>query len=65
MRMLLRLDGNPRAQMARQASAPQADFSKTDRLGNVEEAVISKYGGGEGGSDDEEGSDEDEGSDEE
>lgn len=40
---MLRLDGNPRAQLAKQAAAPQADLSKQDRLGNVEEAVISKY----------------------
>jgi len=40
---VLRLDGNPRAQLAKQSAAPQADLSKQERLGNVEEAVISKY----------------------
>lgn len=48
---VLRLDGNPRAQLARGAPAPQADLSKKDGLGNVEEAVISKYAA----ADDEEG----------
>ncbi|KAI7844902.1 hypothetical protein COHA_001551 [Chlorella ohadii] len=43
VRSVLRLDGNPRAQLAKQSAAPQADLSKQERLGNVEEAVISKY----------------------
>ena len=48
---MLRLDGNPRAQLARGGQAPKADLSKKEGLGNVEEAVISKYAA----ADDEEG----------
>lgn len=56
VRSVLRLDGNPRAQLAKQTAAPQADLSKQDRLGNVEEAVISKYAAAD--DDDEEGGEE-------
>ena len=53
--MVLRLDGNPRAQLAQQAAAPaEADLSNQDRLGNVEQAVISKYAA----ADDDEGEEE-------
>lgn len=74
VRIVLRLDGNPRAQLAKSKAAPQVrvlyirctpcplsrflscchrqpcslspsqvDLSKKDGLGNVEEAVLSKY----------------------
>ena len=43
IRVLLRLDGNPRAQMSAQQLATP-DFSKADGLGNVEESVIAKWG---------------------
>lgn len=59
VRLVLRLDGNPRAQLA-SGPAVQADLSKKEGLGNVEEAVISKWGAAEG----DEGSEE-EGSEEE
>ena len=58
VRSVLRLDGNPRAQLAKQTAAPQADLSKQDRLGNVEEAVISKYAAAD--DDEEEGGEEEE-----
>lgn len=54
--MLLRLDGPaPRTQPQ---ATPQVDLAKKDGLGDVEAAVIFKYGGGgeeeEGGDSDEE-----------
>ena len=55
VRKVLRLDSNPRAQLAGQAA--QLDLAKTEGLGNVEASVISKYAqGGE----EEEGEEEDE-----
>lgn len=45
---MLRLDGNPRAQLANRQAAV-ADFTKTDELGNVEEEVISKWAAGDVG----------------
>ena len=60
VRTVLRLDGNPRAQLAA-GPAAQPDFTKKDGLGNVEEAVMSKWGGEEAGeSSEEEGSSEEE-----
>ena len=60
MRAVLRLDGNPRGQQAGQRSLPQADLSKKEGLGNVEEAVISKWGETAAEEDDEEDSEEEE-----
>ena len=56
----MRLDGNPRGQQAGQRSLPQADLSKKEGLGNVEEAVISKWGETAAEEDDEEDSEEEE-----
>lgn len=53
IRKILRLDGNPRAQLAGHNHEVRPDFSKKEGLGNVEEAVISKYGGGDESSGDE------------
>lgn len=58
VRIVLRLDGNPRMVAAQQA-LPTADLSKKEGLGNVEESVISKYGGDAAADEDEE-EDEDE-----
>lgn len=57
VRFALRLDGNPRAQLAA-GPAAQADLSKKDGLGNVEESIISKYGGDDDGESEEETDDE-------
>ncbi|KAG7672407.1 hypothetical protein Ndes2526B_g09081 [Nannochloris sp. 'desiccata'] len=61
VRTVLRLDGNPRVQMAA-GSAATPDFNKKDGLGNVEEAVMSKWAGEDvaGSSDDEESGSEEE-----
>lgn len=59
VRVVLRLDGNPRAQMAA-GPAATPDFTRTEGLGNVESSIISKYGG-----DADMGADEDEDDDEE
>jgi hypothetical protein len=48
VRTALRLDGNPRAQLAA-GEAARPDFSKTEGLGNVEEAVMSKWAGADEG----------------
>lgn len=56
---MLRLDGNPRAQLASREAAV-ADFTKTDELGNVEEEVISKWAAGDVGVEEESGSEEEE-----
>ena len=44
MRIVLRLDANPRAVQAAKA-APELDLSKKEGLGNVEESVMSKVRG--------------------
>jgi hypothetical protein len=42
---VLRLDANPRMQLAAAPKAlPSLDLSKKERLGNVEESIIGKYG---------------------
>ena len=51
VRIVLRLDGN-RAQVAA-GPAAQVDLSKKEGLGNVEESMISKYGAGDDGEEDE------------
>ena len=59
--MALRLDANPRVQMAA-GGAATPDFNKKDGLGNVEEAVMSKWAGADapGSSDEEESGSEEE-----
>jgi hypothetical protein len=59
MRTALRLDASPRLQRASQAVA-KPDFTKKDGLGNVEEAMIQKYGGGDDEDSEEEYTDDDE-----
>lgn len=65
VRTVLRLDGNPRVQMAA-GGAAIPDFNKKDGLGNVEEAVMSKWAGEDlaGSSDEEESGSEEEEEDE-
>lgn len=56
---MLRLDASDRVKV--KGPVAQPDFTKTDELGNVEEAVISKWAGedvGGAGEDEEEGSEE-------
>lgn len=56
VRFILRLDGGGRARLAAGPTAVP-DFSKKERLGNVEESVMSKWGADDEDDEEDEGDD--------